>query len=278
MAFTNVQREAVRKLIYDVPDIDRRLPIWARRTNPIVLRELGPYWRVFPPELSPVLRWLAAHAALLILSVFSSLVFIPIIIAMIVGVGMLPFMVYYYGGVLLRLIHDAAGSMAREYENSTIDVLRATPYSTREIVLSKITAAVWRRMDMVLIATSFTVTVGMTVIVVIYLNAYPPETHGILPQVLSFLALLTSLIRVPLEMFMAAALAVLLGAASRSKQIAFLSTAGLLFFYFLLTNMLSLLSVGLAVRVFIDVILPLAAPALIAYFCVRRTIHLLYAR
>lgn len=278
MALTHVQREAVRKLIYDVPDIDRRLPVWARRTNPIVLRELGPYWRVFPPELSPVLRWLAVHVVVLALSAVWSLVFIPIIIAMLVGVAMMPFMLYYYGGILFRLINDAADSMAREYENNTIDVLRATPYTTLEIILSKITAAVWRRMDGLLITTSFTVTIGMTIIIVIYLNAYPPEGYGILSQVLSFLALLTSLIRVPLEMFMAAALAVMMGAASRSKQIAFLSTIGLIFFYFLLTNMLRLLAVGLPLRVFIDLILPLAAPAIIAYYSVRRTLHLLYVR
>jgi hypothetical protein len=275
MTLTPAQKDVAQRIAHDVPNLDESLPHWARRSNPIVRRELREYWRVFPPEARPILFGVIVQAVILLISITFPLIFIPVIIAVLIAVIMFPFLLYNYGAALIALLQDASHSMAREYEQNTIHLLRATPYTTQEIILSKITAAVWRRMDIFVILTTFTVTLGMPIIVVTYLNLYPPEQYPLVSQGLSFVALIAHLIRVPLELFMASGIAVLMGAAARSRPSAYMASLVLVAFYFILINLLRFISVHWPIRLFLDAGIPVILPVMILLFCIWQTKRIL---
>lgn len=273
MALKQTQKETVRRLVHDLSNIDSALPVWARRSNPIVRRELGEHWRVFPPELRPILFWVALQTAVMALSVYLPIIFIPVIISVLVAALMFPFLLYNYALSLIALVNEAAYNMVREYQHNTIHLLRVTPYTPRQIILSKIAAAVWRQMDIFVILTLFTVTFGMPIIVVVYLNLYPPEDYPFLAQGLSVLALMTHLIRVPLELFMAASIAVLMGTTIRFRQGAFLASIAVLVFYFVMLNMLRFIPVTWPVRFMLDAVLPMLLPIVIVWLCIRQAVR-----
>lgn len=264
MAATPLEIRRVRRIVQDVPDIDQALPIWARRTNPIVRRQLGPYWRVFPPEMQPILYWIGIQAGVILATLVIPMVYLPVLITvMVAGIGF-PLMLYVYGRALVEIMDDSTSAMTREYRNDTIMLLRATPFTTREIILSKVSASIWRRMDAMTLTLVFTMVVGLPVILVLYMNRFPPEDVPYLAHTLAFFTFIASIVRIPLELFMVASLGVMLGATVRIRNSAFMSGLVFLFFYFLLLNLPRLLPLSWPLQLVVDAVLPVVLPPIIA--------------
>lgn len=274
MTITNTQAQIARRIAHEIPDIDQGLPLWARRTNPIVRRQLGMYWRVFPPQVGPIAKWTGILSLVVLATIPYPLLFVIILTFLLAAMAMLPYAFYTYTAALAQIINDSVSSLVNEYKNDTMTLLRTTPLSTDEIVLSKISAAVWRRMDELDQVLSFALALGMPAIMMFYLGIWPPNEVPVVAQVLTIVTFAASLVRLPLEMFMVATLGAMMGAATHTRSSAFLGTAVMVFFYFLLLNLARLLSLPWTLQLVVDAVLPVVLPIVITWLALRLTLHL----
>lgn len=251
--------------------IDGNLPPWARRTNPIVRRHLGQFWRVMPLQASPYIKWYLIQAAVVFLTIPFDFLFMFILPLTLISLGVLPFALIYYGRTLYDLANDSSQAMVAEIENATMPILRMTMIDTREILLSKAAGALWRQSDPLAILLSVATFAQLPTIMLLYVNAYPLEEHGILAQVLVSVVFGVSIIRLPLEMFMVTAIGQYIGLTTRGKGTAAASTLSLVIFYFALLNAPRLVTLSLPVDIVVNMILPIVLPIIIAFYTVRMT-------
>jgi hypothetical protein len=273
-AITRTQAIA-RRLAHDVPNVDENLPGWARRSNPIIRRQLGAHWRVFPPQARPLLKWFTFFAIFLMSTAKYPFMFLFILTLLLAVILILPSIIYMYFRALGHIISDATQSIVSEFQNDTFTLLRTTPYSSTEIVLSKIIASVWRRMVELDMTLNMVAIMGAPPILMFYLYLWPPSTDPAIAQWMSVATYGSFLLRLPLEMFMVAALAVMMGAMTRLRSTAFSATATLAFFYFLLLNLARFLDLSWQMQLLVDAILPVVLPILISFgaiFLARRAI------
>lgn len=255
-----------RLAVNDVVSLDKSLPLWARRSNPIIRRQLGAHWRVFPPELRPIAIWIGYYAAFLALSLTGAdFIFIFFIPFALVSAVVFPAILYLYIRSLGQVIADSATAMVTEYTHDSLTLLRTTPFNTMEIILSKISGAVWRRMDDLQDITTYTRTMGGMVILGSYIILFNPANQPNVAQFLSLPMLIASLVRVPLELVMVASIATMLGAYTKSRNSAILATTIFAFFYFLLLLLLRFLGWHWTVQWVIDAVLPIILPIGIIY-------------
>lgn len=254
-----------RRIAHEVPDIDTSFPYWARRSNPIVRRQLGMHWRTFPPQIGPLLKWFVGVSAAVLLTIPYSYLFLFILTILLAGMVLLPYAFYVYVRALAAIIADTSTAVASEFQNSTLTLLRTTPFSAMDILLSKVSAAVWRRMDELDQVLTFSAALGMPAILLFYLTYWSPTDYPGLPQIMAIINYAVALIRLPLEMFMVGSLAAMMGAATRMRSSAITSTAVLMFFYVLLLNLARYLDVSWPVQVIIDSVLPVVLPIIISY-------------
>lgn len=270
-SISQTQRDAARRIAHDVPDVDAGLPRWARRNNPIILRQLGAYWRVFLPQAAPLLKMFLLQSAFLLVSIQFEWLFVVLLTFLIpVAVG-LPYIFYIYGQALARAINYASTGMAEEYEKDTLRLLRTTPFTTREIVLSKVAAAVWRQADDIEQLLAYAAMVSLPAVLAIYLNGWPPSENNGLLQLMTIINYAACIIRIPLEITMASALGTMLGATVRSRSIAFMATAVVMFFYFLLINTARLVELSWAMQLGVDALLPVVLPVIVTALAVLGT-------
>lgn len=255
-----------RLAVNDVVSLDKSLPLWARRSNPIIRRQLGSHWRVFPPELRPIAVWIGYYIAFLAISLTGAdFIFIFFIPFALVSAVVFPAIVYLYIRSLGQVIADSATAMVTEYTHDSLTLLRTTPFDTMEIVLSKISGAVWRRMDDLQDITTYTRTMGGMVILGSYIVLFNPANQPNVAQFLSLPMLIASLVRVPLELVMVASIATMLGAYTKSRNSTILATVIFAFFYFLLLLLLRFLGWHWSVQWVIDAVLPIILPIGIIY-------------
>ncbi len=262
-----------RRLAREIPNIDQHLPFWAQRKNPIVRRQLGMYWRVFPPRPMPIIKWVVLQSVILLLSIVYQWLFIFILTLLLAAAVILPYTLYVYVGALGHIIAEATTAMTDEYKNDTITLLRTTPYTTTEIILSKIAASVWRRMDDLDQVMSFALWLSAPSIAIIYISGWPPTEYTGIAQGMTVVTFVASLIRLPLEMFMVACMGVMVGAAVHIRSTAFLGTVGMAFFYFLLINLLRLIDWNWPMQLVVDAVLPVVLPVVISYIAIRLTLY-----
>jgi hypothetical protein len=67
----------------------------------------------------------------------------------------------------------------------------------------------------------------------------------------------------------------MMGSAVKLRTSAFVSTAGLAFFYFLLINLLRLVPMAWWLHLIVDSILPVVLPLIISYGAIKATIRLI---
>ncbi len=261
-----------RLAVNDVVSLDKSLPLWARRSNPIIRRQLGAHWRVFPPELRPIAVWIGYYTAFLAISLTGAdFIFIFFIPFALVSAVVFPAILYLYIRSLGQVIADSATAMVTEYTHDSLTLLRTTPFDTMEIILSKISGAVWRRMDDIQDITTYTRTMGGMVILGSYIILFSPADHPHVAQFLSLPMLIASLVRVPLELVMVASIATMLGAYTKSRNSAVLATTIFAFFYFLLLLLIRFLGWHWSVQWVIDAVLPVVLPIGIIYASLRLT-------
>ena len=258
----------------DTVSLDKSLPLWARRSNPIIRRQLGAHWRVFPPEIRPIITWIIIYAVFLGLTMTGSdLLYIMFVPVALVSAVIFPAILLLYIRSLGQIVSDSASAMASEYTHDSLTLLRTTPFSGMEIILSKISASVWRRMDDLQDITSYTRTLGAAVIFGFYIIQFSPANNPNVAQILALPMLLASLIRVPLEMVMVASIASMLGAYTKSKNSAVLATFIFTFFYFLLLFLSRFLGWSWWLQWVIDAVIPIVIPLAIIWGTLQMTIR-----
>jgi len=264
MSVSQAQRDAAQRIAHEVPNVDDTLPIWARRRNPIVLRLLGEHWRVFLPQIPPLLKSFLFQVVIVLLTAQFDWMYIVVLTFLIPMVVAVPYAAYIYLQALGRAISLSTTGMAEEYEHNTLRLLRTTPFSGRQIVLSKIMGAVWRQADDMDYLLYIAMTISMPIIMAVYLGTHPPEEIEYAAQIMTIFTFAASVIRIPLELFMVASLGTMMAAYIRSRSMAFLMTASLVFFYFLLINLVRFVPMPWTAQLFVDGVLPLLIPPLIS--------------
>lgn len=247
-----------------VPALDRRLPHWARRSNPLVRRHLGVHWKMLPLESGLLARIILLQAALLAVSLLVPLL-LPLIFTLLpVAMVLLPVVFALYARLLLRVGFFTVLLVVEEQRDNTLTLLRTTPMSLRQILYSKAAAGVWRQVEdlgLVIMAASL---LSLPVIGLLYAQYWPFEENTLVSRLTLLLGLLSALLRLLLEPLMIAALALATGALVPVRVHANLALAGQAFFYFLLINMPRLLDMSAPMRVALEFVLPLVLPLLIA--------------
>jgi hypothetical protein len=276
MQNTAIRASLIREIVQSHHEIDTQFPAWARRSHPIVRRHLGRYWRVMTPQAEPILQWYGIQSAIVLLTYPLPFLFTIILPVVIVSVGLLPFAFYYYVQTLYALASDATQSMVREIEGSTLNLLLATPYSAREVLLSKLAGAMWRQSEPLSLLLSITSMTQMPTLVLLYLNQLPSEDFGILSQVVTVIVFGVAIARIPLEMAMTAAIGSYVGVTTRGRSTAVITTLTLLVFYFVLINLPRLMPLGILGHIVVDGVLPIVMPLIIIFVMLaltERAIH-----
>ncbi len=262
-----------QNLHWEVPVLDVQYPEWARRSNPIVRRHLGVYVKTFPPQFRPLFSLFLIQAVLVLLSVPLPFLFTMIMPLTVVAILMMPIAFYFYFQVLWGVTRDAPNNMLKESQHNTLHLLRVTPLTSRQILLGKIAAALWRRVDDINLVLFSAITIGLPIIFVQYANVWDPGEHPFLIQLGMLVVFGVSVIRVVLEPFMVAAIGVMAGAVIPSRSVAQTATGLLTFFYFLIVNLPRLLNLSLPMRVVVEGIFPVVLPLAIAWGAMSLATH-----
>lgn len=265
MSVTQSQREAAHRIAHDIPDIDTALPLWAKRRNPIILRMLGEHWRVFLPEFRPLVKLFIYQAVVVLATIEFPWVYIGLLTFLLPAVVILPYAFYLYFTAISRAIAYSTNGMAEEFEQNTLRILRTTPFSTREIVLSKVMAAVWRQADEIDQILSYAVFTSVPVLITIYLAQWPPDEFAGINQLLTITVFAACIIRIPLEIFMVASIGAMMGTYTRLRSTAYMSSAVLVFFYFLLINLMRLVDMSWQMHLVVEGVMPVILPLIIIW-------------
>lgn len=252
-----------------VPAVDRYLPAWARRTDPIVRRHLGIYWKVLPLDVGQLGRFYLLLAALVLASAAVPVILPLMFILLPVSLVMLPLVLYSYARVLLAIAAFTTRMIVDEQANNTLDLLRTTPLTLPHIVFSKVAAGVWRQVEDLSLLLIAVLLLTLPVIGLQYSPYFPYEDGSLISRLVLIVGLAVSLLRLVLEPFMVAALAILMGTLIPVRTTALVALGVATFFYFLLINFLRLMPLTPALLIVVEFVVPLALPLLIAWGALR---------
>lgn len=223
-------------------DTQDRLPYWARSTNPIVRRHLGLYWRTVPPEIEPFTTIMAVWTVVMVSGIIFPGLFSIVMISFLAAIMVLPFTLFYYGYTLVNIAIEAARNMQQEFANDTFELLQATPMSLIQIFLGKVAAAMWRRMDDLIMIAQLIFAFCPPVLFTLYAPLGTGDGYGgFLPPLLALLGMLVAAFRVFAEPLMIGVIAVFIGIVVPGRGRSITSAVVLGAFYFLLLNLLSYL-------------------------------------
>ena len=255
--------------------LDRRLPAWARRSNPIVRRRLGGFWKASLPALDE-LRWVILIQLLLLLPSIVWGGFLELIsLAALLSMFVLPVALVYYAQVLVSISRYAAAWIVADRQGQMLDLLRTTPLSLRGILLSTGAAAVWRKMDTLGMLLLITAAISLPPIVIQQATLYPPDKTTPIPQIMAAAGLVVSVARLILEPVMVAALAAVAGASAEFDISAATWAALMTGAYALLINLPRLLPLSWLARLIVESVLPVVLPPVITMIALAVAIRLL---
>ncbi len=252
---------------------DRRFPKWVRRSNPIVRRHLGGFWKVTYVEIQTLWRLFLLQVVLVLLSVFSPEILDLSAILGLLSLLLLPVGLVIYGRTLFLVSEAAIAAITDERRHNALDVLRVTPFSLRFILLSKIAASIWRQMgklDMLVVASSL---MSLSPIILEHVTLWPPKQSPFIPQLMIIVGLAATILRLFFEPVMFATLGILAGSSwmSSAPPIAWIALLGLS--YFTLINLLRLLPLSWLMRLIVESVLPLVLPILITWSALRLAVY-----
>lgn len=255
-------------------EIDNRLPAWARRTHPLVRRELGSAWRTMLPEIDFMRQAFVVQTVLIGLTLpfpFIIELALPTVTAAII---LLPFALVIYARLLVLVGSAGARAMTNEMQNDTLTVLRSTPFNLREIICSKAAAAMWRQIeDLGLLMLGVTL-LSTPLLVSHYGTIWSLNEYPIVTRVAFILGLTVAIVRMVLEPFMMGMIGVMMGAALRTRSAATAGTLIVAGFYFLFMNLARLIPMWWPLRFILDFVLPIVLPFAIMWLSVRVTDYL----
>lgn len=243
-----------------------RVPYWARSSNPIVRRHLGLGWRTLPPELLPIIKGVGVWGVILLIGLAVPFVLDMISTVFLASLLTIPFVTLLYGHILLTISIRAVGTMQQEISNNTFQLLRATPMSLEQIFLGKVAAAIWQRMDDLVVVAYGVMLLGLPIMLINYAHLWPMDTQPLAAFVMMMLALVVSLLRLIIEPLMFGMLAVFIGLVVPTRGLSVTSTVVIGGFYILLINLArlipGLMQDPLAV-ILLDFVIPLLLPVVI---------------
>jgi hypothetical protein len=246
-------------------ELDKRLPLWARRSNPIIRRHLGLYWKTILPDVSFLVKIVLIQAGLIAASLPIPFLFDLALPTITASILLLPVAIYMYVQVLFAIGYAAAVNVADEVRNDTFTLLRVTPINVQTILASKIAAAIWRQVENLGLLIIAAALFSMPILISQYASIWPLDENPILSRVGMVLGLVVSLARLILEPFMIGALGVIAGAALRVRSSAVVATAVMAFFYFMAMNLIRFLKLPWPLQFSIEFVLPVALPLLIIW-------------
>lgn len=221
-------------------DTQERLPYWARSTNPIVRRHLGLYWRTIPPEVQPFVVIFTIWSVLLGVGVLFPPLLSLTMISYLASIMIIPFAMMLYGHVLITIAMEASRAMQQEFANNTFQLLQATPMSLTQIFLGKVAAAMWRRMDDIVMIAQLALAFSPPIIYTIYSEFWSINEYGVfVAPIMTLIATLVTVIRIFLEPIMIGVLSVFIGVVVPGKGRSISAAVVIGVFYFLLINILS---------------------------------------
>jgi hypothetical protein len=273
---TLLEQTAQRIMRRQADDLDRRLPEWARRSNPIVRRQLGVFWKLMTIDFDLIGRLYLLNACLIGLSLLVPFLFMLLMPAAVISFVALPVLAVVYALSLGRIAASAAESMADERAKGSLELLRVCPRPLREILYSKASAAVWRQIENIGLILTGVAAFSLPVLVIQYDWLFSAQDQPILMRLALLVGLASALARIPLETVMVASVGVAVGSFTRFRIAAMITAIGLGVAYFVAVNLARLLTTDPFLRLLLDIVLPLVAPLPIialAYWAARRRIE-----
>ena len=255
--------------------IDLGLPPFARRSHPVVRRELGIYWKTLPLELSLWARLLATQAAVVLLAIPFPILYSFVMPVVTVSILLMPIAFVAYAQLLLQIVMLSVRSVLDERQNNTLQLILVTPISLQTVLYSKLAASVWRQLDNLGMVMLAHVLLGLPLIVLQNAGMYSPSANSGLTALSIILALVASLARLFLEPMMTGAIGLLMGATASPRIVAVIGASSLVGMYFLLINLLRLLPLPTPLRLMVEIALPLLLPALITLGALAATVRIL---
>ncbi len=255
--------------------MDRRLPLWARRTNPVIRRHLGGHWRALPLETDLLLRIVSIQLVFIAASLLIPGLFVLMFMVLPVSLVLLPFLFMMYVRMAANIGRFTAEMIVSEHASGSFELLRVTPISLRHILYSKAAAGVWRYVEdfgLIIVGGAL---LSLPVLSLVYAPFWTLEYDMLGSRLLVAAALLTSVLRLVLEPIMVASVAVLVGISVPWRAPALMSLLAMGFFYILLMNLPRLLPLSLEMHFVVDCVLPLAVPLLVIFGAFRLSEHLL---
>ena len=253
--------------------IDARLPVWARRSHPIVRRELGAYWKIVLPDLDSVGRIYLFQLGFLLLSLAIPFVFDLLLPAVTVSLVALPIAFGVYGYTLVQVVATASASMADERRNGTLPLLLTIPLPAYEIVLGKAAAAVWRHTETLTLIVYTAMYTSLPLLIIQYAALHSPIAEPFVMRAMTALMLGAGALRVLLEPILAAALGVLLGASSGQRALSTITGTLLVAAYLALLNLPRLLPMAWGWRVLLEIVAPVVLPIALAGLALWLTVR-----
>lgn len=256
-------------------EIDANLPVWARRTNPIVRRDLGSYWKTLTPDMMLVLRVYLVQIALIAVSFVIPVLFVLLMPTVTVTLVLLPVGIILYGQILYHIGAAAATSVVRERSHDTLDLLLIIPHSTQHTLFSKVAAAIWRETENLSLIIMGTALASLPLMIIQYDIFLSLTDHPVLMRFSLALGLGMAILRVLIEPIMIGALGTLIGAALPARVPAVVTTTILGAAYFLLINLPRLAPLDVTGRLVIEIVLPVVLPLILTYGAFRAAAMLL---
>jgi hypothetical protein len=262
---TRQPRTITHLVKYDAELIDQEFPHWARRSNPLVRRQLGLYWKMVLPESGTLARLYMLQIGLILLSVVFPFIFRISAGVAVASILLLPIAFVAYFRVLLLVAHDTTIAVVTELRENTLSLLQITPLTLREILMSKAAAAVWRRAEelSMIIGTAFLL--NMPVILLQYTSIVPVQQYPFESRFVIFAAFTVSLARLFLEPLMISAVGIVVAILMPFRVSGALWTILLTAVYFVLVNLPRLLTMPVNMRLLLEIALPILLPLCIIW-------------
>ena len=246
-------------------ELDKRLPPWARRSNPIIRRHLGMYWKTILPDAVFLVKIVLIQAGLIAATLPIPFLFDLALPTITASILLLPVAIYMYVQVLFAIGYATAVNVADEVRYDTFTLLRVTPINVQTILASKIAAAIWRQVENLGLLIIAAALFSLPILISQYASIWPLEQYPILSRLGMVLGLVVSLLRLVLEPFMVGALGVMTGAALRVRSSAVVATSIIAFFYFISMNLIRFLKIPWPIQFAIEFVLPVVLPLLIIW-------------
>jgi hypothetical protein len=250
-------------------ELDKRLPLWARRSNPVVRRHLGMYWKTILPEAGFLVKLVVIQAILIAATLPLPFLFDLALPTITASILLFPIAIYMYVQLMFAVGYASAVTVADEMRNDTFTLLRVTPITLESILASKIAAAIWRQVENLSLLIIAAALFSMPILISQFATIWPLDQYPLLSRLGMVLGLIVSLLRLCLEPFMIGALGVMAGAALRVRSSAVVATSLMGFFYFLFMNLIRFLKIPWPLQFITELILPVILPIFLIWLALK---------